>query len=190
MRTIILAFLLGIATRSLSQQPVTGRLVSGGRPVVAATVTLLPGKHSAITDSSGLFQFKLGNGRYQLHIAALGFPRQVETLLVEGKPVQLEINIESAENELSEVVVTGTMREVSKAASAVPVEVYTPKFFQKAAPVNLFEAVGQVNGVKPQLNCNVCNTGDIHINGMEGPYTQVLIDGMPIVSGLATVYGL
>src|SRR5690606_27200340 len=39
-------------------------------------------------------------------------------------------------------------------------------------------------------NCNVCNTGDIHINGLEGPYTLVLIDGMPIVSGLSTVYGL
>src|SRR5690606_12784279 len=41
-----------------------------------------------------------------------------------------------------------------------------------------------------QINCNVCNTGDIHINGLEGPYTMVLIDGMPVVSGLATVYGL
>ena len=36
----------------------------------------------------------------------------------------------------------------------------------------------------------MCNTGDIHINGLEGPYTFVLIDGMPIVSGLSTVYGL
>jgi iron complex outermembrane receptor protein len=36
----------------------------------------------------------------------------------------------------------------------------------------------------------VCNTGDIHINGLEGPYTMVLIDGMPIVSSLSTVYGL
>jgi outer membrane receptor for ferrienterochelin and colicins len=40
------------------------------------------------------------------------------------------------------------------------------------------------------LNCNICSTGDIHINGLEGPYTMVLIDGMPIVSSLATVYGL
>jgi outer membrane receptor for ferrienterochelin and colicins len=47
-----------------------------------------------------------------------------------------------------------------------------------------------VNGVRPQLNCNVCNTGDIHINGLEGPYTMILIDGMPIMSSLASVYGL
>jgi outer membrane receptor for ferrienterochelin and colicins len=50
--------------------------------------------------------------------------------------------------------------------------------------------LANVNGVRPQLNCNVCNTGDIHINGLEGPYTFVLIDGLPIVSGLSTVYGL
>ena len=47
-----------------------------------------------------------------------------------------------------------------------------------------------VNGVRPQLNCNVCSTGDIHINGQEGSYTMILIDGLPIVSGLSTVYGL
>ena len=47
-----------------------------------------------------------------------------------------------------------------------------------------------MNGVRPQVNCSVCNTGDIRINGLEGPYTLVLIDGMPIVSALGTVYGL
>ena len=52
------------------------------------------------------------------------------------------------------------------------------------------EVIENVNGVQKQVNCGVCGTNDIHINGMEGPYTLVLIDGMPIVSSLATVYGL
>jgi outer membrane receptor for ferrienterochelin and colicins len=68
-------------------------------------------------------------------------------------------------------------------------EVYKPVFSRKTQQ-QIFEALQNVNGVRPQLNCNVCNTGDIHINGLEGPYTLVLIDGMPIVSGLSTVYGL
>ena len=55
---------------------------------------------------------------------------------------------------------------------------------------SIFEALQNVNGVRPQLNCNICNTGDIHINGLEGPYTMITIDGMPIVSSLASVYGL
>lgn len=91
---------------------------------------------------------------------------------------------------LQQVVVTGTMRTVLKSASPVPVEVYTPRFFMKNPTPALFDALSMINGVRPQLNCNVCNTGDIHINGMEGPYSMILIDGMPIVSSLASVYGL
>ncbi|MBL7719352.1 MAG: TonB-dependent receptor [Flavipsychrobacter sp.] len=82
------------------------------------------------------------------------------------------------------------MKEVSKTDSPVPVEVYTYKFFRANPTPSIFDALQNVNGVRPQLNCNICNTGDIHINGLEGPYTMILIDGMPIVSGLSTVYGL
>lgn len=91
---------------------------------------------------------------------------------------------------LDEVVISGTMRAIKRSASPVPVEVYTPKFFMKNPTPSMFDAMQMINGVRPQLNCNICNTGDIHINGLEGPYTMVLIDGMPIVSSLASVYGL
>ncbi|KNB61532.1 TonB-dependent receptor plug domain-containing protein [Chryseobacterium sp. Hurlbut01] len=91
---------------------------------------------------------------------------------------------------IDDVVITGTIKPMSRSKSPVAVEIYTSKFFQKNPTPNIFEAIAMVNGVKPQLNCSVCNTGDIHINGLEGPYTMILIDGMPIVSSLSTVYGL
>jgi len=91
---------------------------------------------------------------------------------------------------IDDVVITGTIKPVSKSKSPVAVEIYSQKFFQKNPTPSIFEAISMVNGVKPQLNCSVCNTGDIHINGLEGPYTMILIDGMPIVSSLSTVYGL
>ncbi len=91
---------------------------------------------------------------------------------------------------IDDVVVTGTIKPVSKSKSPVAVDIYSQKFFQKNPTPSVFEAIAMVNGVQPQLNCSVCNTGDIHINGLEGPYTMILIDGMPIVSSLSTVYGL
>lgn len=91
---------------------------------------------------------------------------------------------------IEEVVVTGSLKSIRRSESVVPVELVSYKFFQKNPTPSLFEAVGMLNGVQPQINCNVCNTGDIHINGMEGAYTMILIDGMPIVSSLSTVYGL
>lgn len=91
---------------------------------------------------------------------------------------------------IDDVVLTGSIKPFSRSKSPVAVEVYSQKFFQKNPTPSIFEAIAMVNGVKPQLNCSVCNTGDIHINGLEGPYTMILIDGMPIVSSLSTVYGL
>ena len=72
----------------------------------------------------------------------------------------------------------------------VPILPKIAAFFRKNPTPSIFDALQNINGVRPQLNCNICNTGDIHINGLEGPYTMVLIDGMPIVSSLGTVYGL
>ncbi len=92
--------------------------------------------------------------------------------------------------ELKDVIISGTLKEVSKLDSPIPVESFSPRFFQSNPTSCIFEGVQLINGVRPQINCNICNTGDIHINGMEGPYTMVLIDGMPMVSGLSTVYGL
>lgn len=92
--------------------------------------------------------------------------------------------------DIDDVVITGTLKPVSRSESPVAVEIYNQKFFRKNPTPSIFEGIAMVNGIKPQLNCSVCNTGDIHINGLEGPYTMILIDGMPIVSSLSTVYGL
>jgi outer membrane receptor for ferrienterochelin and colicins len=120
-----------------------------------------------------------------------GYVAQQQKLqLEEGRGTEVTFTMEASAGSLDEVVVTGTLKEVKRMESAVPVEVYTPQFFKKNPTPNIFEALQNINGVRPQLNCNVCNTGDIHINGLEGPYTMVLIDGMPIVSSLSTVYGL
>lgn len=100
------------------------------------------------------------------------------------------IQTENKSSAIDEVVISGTMKSVKRLDSPVPVDIYTPAFFRKNPTPNVFEALQNINGVRPQLNCNICNTGDIHINGLEGPYTMVLIDGMPIVSSLGTVYGL
>ncbi len=99
------------------------------------------------------------------------------------------IRLERNEVPMPEVVVTGTLREVSRADSPVPVEVIDARLFQRNPGASLTDAVPLLNGVRSQNRCGVCATNDIRINGMDGPYTLVLIDGMPIVSGLGTVYG-
>lgn len=119
------------------------------------------------------------------------FSQETDSLDLNKKSDSVKIPVKKEKvSDIDDVVITGTIKPVSKSKSPVNVEIYSQKFFQKNPTPSVFEAIAMVNGVQPQLNCSVCNTGDIHINGLEGPYTMILIDGMPIVSSLSTVYGL
>ncbi len=158
-----------------------------GEPVAYATITVPSGEGGAVADFEGLFSIEVARDTATLLISAVGFERQ-RILARAGQPLTVRLSPSAAT--LSDVVVTGTMRPSSRSASPVAVEVFTAEYFKANPTPSIFESLQTVNGVRPQLNCNVCNTGDIHINGLEGPYTMVLLDGMPIVSGLSTVYGL
>jgi outer membrane receptor for ferrienterochelin and colicins len=169
-----------------------GNVFSNSRGIAAATVALKQTPFKTKTDQEGNFRLNgVTPGTYSLIITALGYqPYNARIEVSADSTARYNIEMTDKADNLNEVVVTGTLKAVRKLDSPVPVEVYTPAFFQKNPTPNLFEAVGLINGVRPQLNCNICNTGDIHINGLEGPYTLILIDGMPIISSLSTVYGL
>lgn len=178
----------------LNAQNVKGTVSSDGITFGNVVVTLDKLKKTK-TDTDGNYVFEnVGVGNHEISVVFESFQSQKKKIAIKdttGIVVNFDlIPQKQKQNELDEVVVTGTLKPVSRLESAVPVEVYKPSFFKKNPTANIFEALQNVNGVRPQLNCNVCNTGDIHINGLEGPYTLVLIDGMPIVSGLSTVYGL
>ncbi|WP_026954324.1 TonB-dependent receptor [Algoriphagus vanfongensis] len=147
-------------------------------------------QRGTITDASGYFELKdLKAGKHRVEFSLIGYQREVVDVSL-PLDAPLQVKMKQLDSSLDEVVVSGTLQEVSKLDSPVPIEVYKSTFFKANPTPSLFESLQNVNGVRPQINCNVCNTGDIHINGLEGPYTMVLIDGMPIVSGLSTVYGL
>jgi outer membrane receptor for ferrienterochelin and colicins len=194
MMKIFLHFVLFFTAMNLSAQTgnISGTVSDSTGPIPAASIVVQPGNSSSVADAEGKFIISnLAYGNYELKFSYVGL-RTITRKVTVDRPeaVILDIMLEDGNEALDEVVITGTMKEVSRADSPIPVEIITPKLFKKNPTASLFEAVGMVNGVQPQLNCSVCNTGDIHINGMEGPYTMILIDGMPIVSALSTVYGL
>lgn len=160
--------------------------------VEKAVIEIIGTKYSTETDNQGMYSFQdIPKGDYKLQVSASDYKTQRKGFSIKTQEtIQLDFQLQTNENELNEVVVSGTLKAVKRLESAVPVEVYSPVFFKKNPTPSIYEALQNVNGVRPQLNCGVCNTGDIHINGLEGPYTSVMIDGMPIVSSLSTVYGL
>ncbi|MEO4003997.1 TonB-dependent receptor [Flavobacterium sp. CAU 1735] len=189
---ILLFFTCLLSGYSVSAQTtLKGKVTSDGVPLHYANVVIAKTQLGASTDANGLFTIEnVSDGTYEIQVSFTGFRSQRKNITIHNAtPAMVHFDLKENQS-LDEVVVTGTLKAVNRLESPVPVEVYKPTFFKKNPTSNIFEALQNVNGVRPQLNCNVCNTGDIHINGLEGPYTLVLIDGMPIVSGLSTVYGL
>lgn len=187
-----LILLLTSFSYSQEKQVVFGQITARDLPLKQAKVVLLGGSQNTETDSLGNYKFdNLAVGSYKIQVTAMGFETVRKNIVLrENDTLVYNFDLKEALNNLNEVVVSGTLKPVRRLESTVPVEVYSPVFFKKNPTPSIYEALQNINGVRPQLNCGVCNTGDIHINGLEGPYTLVMIDGMPIVSSLSTVYGL
>ncbi|RZJ50732.1 MAG: TonB-dependent receptor [Flavobacterium sp.] len=180
------------AIPNIYSQTISGKVSYDALETKQIEIKLLNTNFKTETDSLGNFKLEnIPQGNYKIQVTADGFKSQTQKIsLLENENLTLDFELKEDNNELNEVVVSGTLKAVKRLESAVPVEVYSPTFFKKNPTPSIYDALQNINGVRPQLNCGVCNTGDIHINGLEGPYTLVLIDGMPIVSSLSTVYGL
>jgi outer membrane receptor for ferrienterochelin and colicins len=189
---IMILMLTGFLPGTAQTITFSGRVMSDSAPLAGATIEIKKLRQAVISDTAGYFHFpKIQPGAYVLHIFMIGYEPFHENIRIGEEAGSARIfNLHPMISSLDAVVVTGTLKPVQKKESPILVEVYTPQFLNKNPVPSIFEALQNVNGVRPQLNCNVCNTGDIHINGLEGPYTMITIDGMPIVSSLASVYGL
>ena len=194
--TILTLLCVAISLTSAAQNgTIKGKLTDAdteGEGIPYGTVILNGTTTGALSDENGDFAIEnVAPGTYKLRASSVSFTSKEQEVTVKaGSVTVIDFDLNHDLYNLDEVVVTGTLKPVSKLESPVPVEVYSPQFFKSNPTPSVYEAMQNVNGVRPQVNCAVCNTGDIHINGLEGAYSMVMIDGMPIVSGLSTVYGL
>ena len=191
MKNIVSIYLLLMSTFMVGQT-ISGKITTeNGDEIPYANLYLKKTKIGTSSNDQGFYELNnITKNSHTLIISSIGYKtKSIKINITSDKKITRNITL-SEDDSLDEIVISGTLRPVTKSNSPVPIEVYSETFFRKNPTPSIFESLQNVNGVRPQLNCSVCNTGDIHINGLEGPYTFVLIDGMPLVSGLSTVYGL
>lgn len=177
-----------------NQAAISGTVICNGEAVIGANIRFQDLNKGTSTDTTGAFIIEnIEPGTYTLVVSAVGYQTYKQSISVKsGETISLDIKLTEAMGELDEVVVTtGTMRETYVKDSPVKVSVVKPARLQQGnASANFMDLVDHVNGLSTQLNCGVCGTNAIRINGVEGPNTAVLIDGMPVMGALASVYGL
>lgn len=125
---------LGIIIISFSSQAQTikGRTTSNGMPLPYVNIYLKNTTKGSSSNDDGLYSIKhIAPGTYTIIASFTGF-KNVEKQITIKNSKTTTLNFELQESEsLNEVIVTGTLKAVSRLESPVPVEVYTPAFFKK-----------------------------------------------------------
>ena len=160
------------------------------KPIPFAHVMNLTDSTSAVCDVTGNFKMTIGNLATVLKASSVGFESEELNFSINNYSTPITFILKENNDILKEMVISATLQLIDRKESPIPIAVYSAQFLNAVPSPSLVQSTNQITGLRPQFNCSVCNTGDIHINGMEGAYSMIVIDGMPIMGGLSTVYGL
>ena len=144
------------------------------------------------TDDTGHYFLKnLPEGTFTLEVRSVGYRTETRTVnLVKGKTLELNFEIEEDRVALDGVVVSANRNETTRRMAPTLVNVLPMKTFENTNSTCLAQGLNFQPGVRVENNCQNCGYQQVRINGLDGPYTQILIDSRPIFSALAGVYGL
>ena len=157
-----------------------------------ANILIIETGEGTSSNEHGQFEFrKLRPGKYTLRVSALGYITQTKEITV-SKEFTSVVHFKMVEESLviNEVVVSANRNEVRRQDAPVVVNVINPLLFDKVNSTDLAKSLNYVPGLRVENNCQNCGFPQVRINGLEGPYSQILINSRPIVSALSGVYGL
>jgi outer membrane receptor for ferrienterochelin and colicins len=201
----VLALLAPVTAAAMNGDEATSCRVSGtirdstGLPLPGVVITLRASDPAAsssiaakvVSNDRGEFCMNgAAAGPYTLEASLEGFVSLSRPVALAEPPARVTLALALHPTIKQEVVVTAT--RTSRRLDDVPVrtEVVGQDMIEAAGARTLADAVEYTTGVRVETNCQNCNFSQIRLLGLEGPYTQILVDGQPVISSLAQVYGI
>ncbi len=171
---------------------IVGHVVCCNKHLSFATVSIKGTTIGTTTDETGHYQLlNMPAGTYIVEARLMGYiPKKHEVTLINNQTVEIKFDLKEDVLGLNEVVVTGNRNETSRAESSTIVNTLSSKIFKTTQSTNLGEGLNFCPGLRMENDCQNCGFSQVRMNGMEGPYSQILINSRPVFSGLAGVYGL
>jgi len=195
---LCLALVLGVFSAS-AKNPVIyndinlkGHVICEGEHIPFANISIIGTSYGTSTDGSGHYIFNgLPVGEITFRAQAVGYEPIDKTLYVDrGGSYELHFEISESNTFLSEVVISVDRNEIDRTEAPVVVSSISPKVMVATQATTLSDGLNFSPGLRMENNCQNCGFSQIRMNGLEGPYTQILINSRPVFSGLAGVYGL
>jgi len=173
---------------------ITGKIIDKNtkEPLPGVNVMLEHTATGAATDENGIYTISNApTGKWHIVASMMGYQRVNKIILIEAdKSIKLNFELKPTILEMGAVVVTGTSIPHLLEDTPVRTEVIPRKLIEQKQAANLAEALSFQTGIRVENNCQNCNFSQVRILGLDGKYSQILIDGDPVISSLAGVYGL
>lgn len=165
---------------------------STSQPIPYVNISLKGTTLWAQTDTTG--HYKMNNlpvGQYQLVANLIGYKTiEKEVTIEKGKTIEVNFTLEQDVVMLNSIVVSANKNETNRNEAVNMVNVITPKTFENTSSVCLADGLSYQPGLRIEYECQNCGSSQLRINGLEGSYSQILIDSRAVNSALAGVYGL
>ncbi len=144
------------------------------------------------TDATGHFNLvNLPVGPIKLRVQGIGYKSvEKEIEVISGLSIEVKFKVEEDIFLMEQVVVSSDKNEINRKEAPVIVNVISPRTFEQRQSNSLIDGLDFTCGVRTECNCQNCGFTQVRMNGLDGPYSQVLINSRPVFSGLAGVYGL
>lgn len=157
-----------------------------------ATVLIVETGEGTVTDEDGYFTFKkLQVGEYTLRVQFMGYETQEKKVTVnKDYGVDLHFKLKAESFITDEVVVSANRNETNRRLAPVVVNVMSSRLFETVNSNDLAKSLNFQSGLRVENTCQNCGFPQVRINGLEGSYSQILINSRPVMSALSGVYGL
>ena len=160
--------------------------------IAYASVAVAGTAFGTTTDASGHYYLKnLPEGELTIEVRALGYaPQQSQATLKRGQTAELNFEVTQSGIAMDEVVVSASRSERLRREAPALVSVLDAGLFEKANASCLAQGLSFQPGVRVEDDCQNCGFTQVRINGLDGHYSQILVDSHPVFSALTGVYGL
>ena len=181
-----------VAQDSNKSASISGKITSNGSEIPYVSIFLKGTTIGTSTNENADFNLtNLTPGFYTIQIQSIGFkPFEKNIELQNNENKHINIELEADVLGLEEVIVTGNRSRIIRKKAPSIVNIINSEIFQSTQSVTLSEGLNFCSGLRMENDCQNCGFSQVRMNGLEGPYSQILINSRPIFSGLAGVYGL
>ncbi|MEC8537859.1 MAG: TonB-dependent receptor [Bacteroidota bacterium] len=185
---ILILIFIGLITKS---QDVSGTVTSNNKNISFANIVIKGTKIGSTSDENGLFKLKnVPLGNQTLLVSKVGMKEKEIILEVKKGENILDVELSIFNQNLDQVVISGTRTVKKILDSPIIVDIINSQKLENLQACYLAEGLNFQSGLRIETDCQTCNYTQLRINGLDGGYSQILINGRSIFSPLAGLYGL